>query len=96
MVHRGLTTLDISVLGIVMISVFEAVLGALRTHVFAHTTNRIDVELGTRLYTHLMGLPIAYFESRRAGDSVARVRELESIRNFLTGSSLTLVVECLL
>lgn len=93
LVHRGLTTLDILGPGLVMVSVFEAVLGALRTHVFAHTTNRIDVELGTRLYTHLMGLPIAYFESRRAGDSVARVRELESIRDFLTGSSLTLVVD---
>lgn len=96
LVHRGLRTLDIPVLGLVMVSVFEAVLGALRTHVFAHTTNRIDIELGTRLYTHLMGLPIAYFESHRAGDSVAGVRKLESIRNFLTGSSLALVVECLL
>jgi ATP-binding cassette, subfamily B, bacterial HlyB/CyaB len=58
--------------------------------VFAHTTNRIDVELGARLYRHLMALPIAYFEARRAGDSVARVRELENIRNFLTSSALTL------
>lgn len=95
LVHRGLTTLDILVLGLAVVSVFEAVLGALRTHVFAHTTNRIDVELGARLYKHLMGLPIAYFEARRAGDSVARVRELENIRNFLTGSALTLVVDLL-
>ncbi|MFG1473823.1 type I secretion system permease/ATPase [Xanthobacter agilis] len=93
LVHRGLTTLDILVVGLVVVSVFEALLGALRTHVFAHTTNRIDVELGARLYRHLMGLPIAYFEARRAGDSVARVRELENIRSFLTGSALTLVVD---
>src|SRR5712691_10183538 len=61
--------------------------------VFSHTTNRIDVELGARLFRHLLALPLAYFESRRAGDSVARVRELENIRNFLTGSALTLVVD---
>ncbi|MFG1400191.1 type I secretion system permease/ATPase [Roseixanthobacter pseudopolyaromaticivorans] len=93
LVHRGLTTLDLLVIGLLTVSIFETVLGALRTYVFAHTTNRIDVELGARLYRHLLGLPIAYFQARRAGDSVARVRELENIRNFLTSSSLTLLVD---
>jgi subfamily B ATP-binding cassette protein HlyB/CyaB len=69
------------------------VLGILRTYVFSHTTNRIDVELGARLFRHLLALPIAYFQARRVGDSVARVRELENIRNFLTSSALTLVID---
>jgi subfamily B ATP-binding cassette protein HlyB/CyaB len=93
LVHRGLTTLDVLVIGLVTISIFESVLGGLRTYIFAHTTNRIDVELGARLYRHLVTLPIAYFQARRAGDSVARVRELENIRNFLTSSALTLVID---
>jgi ATP-binding cassette, subfamily B, bacterial HlyB/CyaB len=93
LVHRGLTTLDVLAIGLVTVSVFESVLAALRTYVFAHTTNRIDVELGARLFRHLMALPIGYFEARRAGDSVARVRELENIRNFLTSSALTLVID---
>jgi ATP-binding cassette, subfamily B, bacterial HlyB/CyaB len=91
--HRGFTTLDVLAIGLITVSTFETVLGALRTYVFAHTTNRIDVELGTRLFRHLIALPIAYFEARRAGDSVARVRELENIRNFLTSSALTLLVD---
>jgi subfamily B ATP-binding cassette protein HlyB/CyaB len=91
--HRGFTTLDVLVVGLLTVSVFETVLGGLRTYVFAHTTNRIDVELGTRLFRHLITLPIGYFESRRAGDSVARVRELENIRNFLTSSALTLIID---
>src|SRR5690349_12598712 len=91
--HQGFTTLDVLVIGLVTVSVFETVLGALRTYVFAHTTNRIDVELGARLFRHLLALPIAYFEARRVGDSVARVRELENIRNFLTSSALTLVID---
>jgi len=91
--HRGYTTLDALVLGLITVSIFETVLGALRTYVFSHTTNRIDVELGTRLFRHLIALPIGYFESRRTGDSVARVRELENIRNFLTSSALTLVID---
>ncbi len=52
-----------------------------------------DVELGARLFRHLSSLPIGYFETRRTGDSVARVRELENIRNFLTSSALTLIVD---
>jgi ATP-binding cassette, subfamily B, bacterial HlyB/CyaB len=95
LVHRGLTTLDVLVFGLITVSVFETLLSALRTYVFAHTTNRIDVELGARLYRHLIALPLAYFEARRVGDSVARVRELENIRNFLTSSALTLVIDLL-
>ncbi|AUC97826.1 type I secretion system permease/ATPase [Bradyrhizobium sp. SK17] len=91
--HRGFTTLDVLVIGLITVSIFETVLGALRTYVFSHTTNRIDVELGARLFRHLIALPIGYFEARRAGDSVARVRELENIRNFLTSSALTLVID---
>ncbi len=93
LVHRSMSTLDVLVMGLVAISSFETVLGVLRTYLFAHTTNRIDVELGARLFHHLLALPIAYFQARRVGDSVARVRELENIRQFLTGSALTLVVD---
>lgn len=93
LVHRSLSTLDVIVIGLVTISVFETILGTLRTYVFAHTTNRIDVELGARLFRHLLALPIAYFQARRVGNSVARVRELENIRNFLTSSALTLVID---
>lgn len=93
LVHRSMSTLDVLIIGLIAIALFEAILGALRTYLFAHTTNRIDVELGARLFRHLMALPIAYFQARRVGDSVARVRELENIRQFLTSSALTLVID---
>jgi subfamily B ATP-binding cassette protein HlyB/CyaB len=93
LVHRSLSTLDVLIIGLLTISVFESALGILRTYLFAHTTNRIDVELGARLFRHLLALPMAYFQARRVGDSVARVRELENIRNFLTSSALTLLID---
>ena len=93
LVHRGISTLDVLIVGLLCVSIFETILGALRTYVFSHTTNRIDVELGARLFRHLLALPLGYFGVRRVGDSVARVRELENIRQFLTGSALTLVVD---
>jgi subfamily B ATP-binding cassette protein HlyB/CyaB len=93
LVSRTLSTLDVLVIGLATIAVFDTILGILRTFLFAHTTNRIDVELGARLFRHLLALPISYFQARRVGDSVARVRELENIRNFLTSSALTLVID---
>jgi len=93
LVHRGLTTLDVIAVGLLVVSIFEIVLSALRTYVFAHTTSRIDVELGARIFRHLLALPMAYFQSRRVGDSVARVREIENIRSFLTGNAITLIMD---
>lgn len=91
--HRSIDTLDVLVIGLLGIGLFETILGILRTYLFSHATNRIDVELGARLFQHLLALPTAYFQARRVGDSVARVRELENIRTFLTSSALTLVID---
>jgi subfamily B ATP-binding cassette protein HlyB/CyaB len=93
LVHRGLTTLDVIAFGLLVVSIFEVALSGLRTYVFAHTTSRIDVELGARLFRHLLALPMGYFQARRVGDSVARVRELENIRQFLTGNAITVVLD---
>ncbi|MBN8504518.1 MAG: type I secretion system permease/ATPase [Burkholderiales bacterium] len=95
LVHRGMSTLDVLVFGLVVVVLFESLLSILRTYVFSHTTSRIDVELGSKLFRHLLALPLAYFQARRVGDSVARVRELENIRQFLTGNALTLVLDLL-
>jgi subfamily B ATP-binding cassette protein HlyB/CyaB len=93
LVHRGLTTLDVIAFGLLVVMVFEVALSGLRGYVFAHTTSRIDVELGARLFRHLLNLPLGYFQARRVGDSVARVRELENIRAFLTGNAITVVLD---
>lgn len=95
LVHQAVTTLDVLVMGLVLVVVFESVLSVLRSYIFSHSTSRIDVELGSRLFGHLIKLPLAYFQARRVGDSVARVRELENIRSFLTGNALTLVLDVL-
>ncbi len=88
LVHKGISTLTVIGIGLAGAMLFESALSALRTYLLGHTASRIDVELGARLFRHLLGLPLAYFEARRVGDSVARVRELENIRQFLTGPAL--------
>ena len=95
LVHRGWTTLEVITIGLVCMAVFEVILSGLRTYVLSHTTSKIDVELGARLFRHVLALPLAYFESRRVGDTIARVRELENIRTFLTGQALTSLLDLL-
>jgi subfamily B ATP-binding cassette protein HlyB/CyaB len=93
LVHKGFTTLHVLAVGMIALAVFDAVLGGLRTYLFSHTTNRIDVGLGAQLFCHILALPLSYFEARRVGDTVARVRELEQIRQFLTSNSVTVVLD---
>lgn len=95
LVNHAMQTLHIIAVGLVAATVFEVVLTAIRSYAFSHTSSKIDVELGARIFHHLLRLPISYFQARRVGDSVARVREIENIRSFLTGNGITLILDIL-
>lgn len=93
LVHKGLSTLDVLMIGMLAIGFFQMVLGYLRTYIFTTLTNKVDVILGAKLFSHIVALPMRYFESRRVGETVARVKELENIRQFISGSSLVLILD---
>lgn len=93
LVHQSLTTLEVLAFGLAVIMVWETILSALRNWLFAHTTNRVDAQLSSNMFRHLVNLPVSYFEARRVGDSVARIRELENIREFLTSNAVTVVID---
>jgi len=93
LVHQSMTTLDVLAFGLATVLIFETLMSGLRNWLFAHTTNRVDSELSSRMFRHLVNLPLSYFEARRVGDSVARVRELERIREFLTSNGVTVVID---
>ncbi|MDP9011732.1 MAG: type I secretion system permease/ATPase [Pseudomonadota bacterium] len=93
LVNQAFSTLNVVCVALLISSVAETLLTGLRNYVLTHTTSRMDVELGARLFRHLLALPLGYFEARRVGDTVTRVRELENIRNFLTGQTLTSLID---
>lgn len=95
LVHKGLSTLIVIIVGLVAIGLFDVTLQYLRSYALSHTTSRIDVELGSRVFDHLLRLPLSYFETRPTGQTVARVREVETIRNFLTGQGLSSIIDLL-
>ncbi|MGG6294012.1 peptidase domain-containing ABC transporter [Leptolyngbya sp. AN02str] len=92
-VQNSIETLQVLGVFLLVIAVFEAVLGALRTYLFVDTTNRIDMALGSEIIDHLLRLPLRYFEKRPVGELATRINELENIRSFLTGTALTVVLD---
>lgn len=92
-VHRTMTTLDVLAVAFVAVAVFECILNLTRNYIFAHTANKIDAKLGAKLFKHLLALPFIYFESRKVGNIVNRIRELDNIRDFITNKSVSVIID---
>ena len=93
--NNGVSTLNILGIALITLSLFQCGMGILRTYLLTHTTNKLDVVFGARLFRHLVTLPLPYFEHRRVGDTMMRIGTLSGIREFLTGTALTVVLDVL-
>ncbi len=92
-VQNSIDTLHVLGVFLLVVAIFEALLTSLRTYLFVDTTNRIDLALGSEIIDHLLRLPLRYFERRPVGELATRINELENIRQFLTGTALTVVLD---
>ncbi len=92
-VHRSMSTLDVLGIAFVAVSIFEFLLNLTRNYIFIHTANKIDAKLGAKLFNHLFALPFVYFESRKVGNIISRIRELDQIREFITNKSVSVIID---
>lgn len=92
-VHRSMSTLNVLGIAFVAVAIFEFLLNLARNYIFMHTANKIDAKLGAKLFRHLFALPFVYFESRKVGNIIARVRELDQIREFITNKSVSVIID---
>ncbi len=93
--NNSVTTLNTFGSLLIILAVVEGILTTLRTNLFVDTTNRIDLSLGAEIIDHLFRLPLKYFERRPVGELATRINELENIRQFLTGTALTVVLDAI-
>ncbi|MBR4641871.1 MAG: type I secretion system permease/ATPase [Selenomonadaceae bacterium] len=93
--NAGYSTLTVIGVSMVLFFFMQSLLTALKTYILNHTTNKLDAILGTRLFRHLIALPLPYYERRRVGEMLLRVESLERVRNFLTGPGLTTILDVL-
>ena len=92
-VHRTITTLNVLAFAFVAVCLFELLLNLSRKYIFTHTVSKIDAKLGAKLFRHLFALPFTYFENRKVGNIIARVRELDQIRDFITNKSVSVIID---
>lgn len=92
-VHRSMTTLDVLAVAFIAVTIFEFLLNTTRNYIFIHTANKIDAKLGARLFKHLFSLPFVYFEARKVGVIISRLRELDTIREFITNKSVSVLID---
>ena len=84
-VHRGISTLYVLTGGVILALLFEAIFSFLRQYLLLYATNRIDIRLAQKTFTHLLRLPITFFDTGTAGVIVRHMQQSEKIRQFLTG-----------
>ena len=83
--HQSVTTLQVLAVGIIAALVFDATFGFLRQTLTLAASNKIDMRLTRRVFSHLLSLPIDFFETTSAGVVTRHMQQLEKIRSFLTG-----------
>lgn len=93
-VHHTTSTLWAVGVALAMFMLFAALMTWMRQYLVLHTGNRIDAVLGAAVFAHLVRLPVAYFERRPVGTLVARLQGIESIRQFVAGAAVTLLLDC--
>lgn len=91
--NQGMVTLDVLATMFLVLIFCQTILSMLRTYVFNHTTNKIDVLLGIKMFRQIVSLPLQYFEARRVGDTMIRIAALNSVREFMTGSALSSLLD---
>lgn len=93
MTHRTFNTLAVIAVALLLVTSFSAVLSWLRQYYVVHAGTRIDAVLAADVFSHLLRLPVRYFEQRSTGVLVARMHGVETVREFMTGAALTLLLD---
>lgn len=92
-VHQTLSTLTLISVGLLLFMVFSAGMAWLRQYLVLHTGNRVDAVLGSEVFWHLLRLPMPYFERRPTGTLIARLNAVETIREFLAGAAVSMLLD---
>ena len=92
-VHQTTNTLVVIAVALGMFLVFNAGMSWLRQYFVLHTGNRVDAVLGSEVFRHLLRLHLPYFEHRPTGVLIARIRAVETVREFMSGAAVSLILD---
>ncbi|MFN7926970.1 MAG: peptidase domain-containing ABC transporter [Blastocatellia bacterium] len=96
LVHKNVPMLNLMLLGMLIVAVFQTATVALRHYLMVHTSRRIDLQMVVGFYRHVLSLPLRFFEERKVGDILKRFAENQKVRDFLTGRALSVILDCMM
>jgi len=96
LVHKSTSMLNMLLIGMVLVAVFQTATMSVRYYLLVHTTRRLDMTMVVDFYRHVLSLPMRYFEERKVGDILKRFNENARIRDFMTGRAISVMLDCLM
>ncbi len=89
-------TLHVISIGIILLYLFQTLLGAFRSHMVLYLSQKIDIPLILGYYQHVLGLPMNFFGTRKVGEIVSRFMDASKVRDAISGATLTIMIDTLM
>jgi ATP-binding cassette subfamily B protein len=96
LVHQNVGLLHLLILGLAISTVFSQVMSTLRAYLSNYMVRNLDFSMMAQFFKHTMSLPYSFFAKRKTGDILARFSENQTIRAFLTESTVTTLLNLLM
>ena len=94
--HHNVSMLNMMLIGMLLILIFRILTMIVRQYLIIHTSMKIDLRMLVLFYKHMLALPLGYYRVRKIGDFITRFGENVKIRDFMTNTALTIVLDVIL
>jgi ATP-binding cassette, subfamily B, bacterial HlyB/CyaB len=95
-VHQNVSLLELLITGLIVANVFSQLMSTVRAYLANFMVRNMDFAMMSQFFRHTMSLPFSFFASRKTGDIFARFQENQTIRAFLTESTVTTALNLLM
>ncbi|MEM5342046.1 peptidase domain-containing ABC transporter [Paraburkholderia azotifigens] len=95
-VHQNISLLHLLILGLIISNVFSQLMSMIRAYLSNFMVRNMDFAMMSQFFRHTMSLPFSFFAKRKTGDIFARFQENQTIRAFLTESTVTTALNLLM
>ncbi|MBP5520321.1 MAG: peptidase domain-containing ABC transporter [Treponema sp.] len=79
--------------GILLVTIIQSLVGTIRSILLSHFSFKTDLQLNFSYLTHIFNLPLSFFESRKSGEVLSRLGDLDKIKQTLSSAALSGIMD---
>lgn len=83
-------------LGVLIVVIIQSVTGAVRSVFLSHFSYKSDLQLNFSYLKHIFHLPLSFFESRKSGEILSRLGDLDKIKQTLSNVALSGIMDLIM